>query len=46
MREEAAKVGDTDRMQMWAGQSACLAQAKPAGEVMRQLWDEAQRLLG
>ncbi len=46
MREEAAKAGDTDRMQMWAGQGACLAQAKPAGEVMQQLWDEAQLLLG
>jgi nitronate monooxygenase len=33
-------------MQAWAGQSAGLAKAEPAGEVMRRLWDGAQELLG
>jgi nitronate monooxygenase len=45
MREAAAKAGASDRMQMWAGQSAKLAQAQPAGSLCRQLWDDASRLL-
>src|SRR5271166_3488775 len=45
MREAAAKAGDIDRMQAWAGQSAALARAEPAGDVVRRIWDEAQRLL-
>jgi nitronate monooxygenase len=32
-------------MQAWAGQSAALASAEPAGALMRRLWDEAQALL-
>lgn len=45
MREEAAKAGDPERMQMWAGQAAKLAQAKPAGHLVRELWDEASHFL-
>lgn len=45
MRQAATKIGDIDRMQAWAGQSAALARAVPAGEVVRSLWDEAQVLL-
>jgi nitronate monooxygenase len=45
MREAAAKIGDTDRMQMWAGQAARLAQALPAATVTQQLWEDASRLL-
>ena len=45
MREEAIKNGDTERMQMWCGQAARLAQARPAGEIAQQLWADAQRLL-
>lgn len=45
MREEAAKAGDTERMQMWAGQAARFAQAKPAGAVAQELWEEASRML-
>ena len=37
MRDAATKAGDIDRMQAWAGQSAALAQARPAGEVAREL---------
>jgi nitronate monooxygenase len=45
MRAEAVKVGDVERMQAWAGQSAALARAEPAGEVVRRIWDEGRRLL-
>lgn len=45
MREDAMKVGDVERMQLWAGQSAKLAQGRPAGEVCRELWDRAHRML-
>jgi nitronate monooxygenase len=45
MREAANKANDIDRMQAWAGQSAKLARAAPAAEVIGDLWDGAQRLL-
>jgi nitronate monooxygenase len=45
MREAARKSGDAERMQMWAGQSAQLARAEPAGEIVRQLWDGTLALL-
>jgi len=45
MRDAATRSNDIDRMQAWAGQSAARARAKPAGEVLRILWDEAQSLL-
>jgi nitronate monooxygenase len=45
MREAGTKAGDVDRMQAWAGQSAALTQALPAGDVVRALWDGAQALL-
>jgi nitronate monooxygenase len=45
MRAAAAKSNDIDRMQAWAGQSAALSRAEPAGEVAQTLWDEAQELL-
>lgn len=45
MREAAQKAGDVERMQAWAGQSAALARAEPAGEAVRRLWDEGRRLL-
>jgi nitronate monooxygenase len=32
-------------MQAWAGQAAALAQAEPAGDVVRRLWQGAQALL-
>jgi nitronate monooxygenase len=46
MRSAAAREGDVERMQAWAGQSAALSKAMPADELTRQLWVEAQRLLG
>jgi len=45
MKEAGAAAGDTRRMQMWAGQSAALAKAIPAGELVRQIWRDAQELL-
>jgi len=46
MRAEAARSGDVARMQAWAGQSAALARAEPAGRIVERLWSEAQALLG
>ena len=34
-----------NRMQAWAGQSARLARAEPAGALLQSLWDDAQRFL-
>ncbi len=45
MREAAQKTGDSDRMQLWAGQAAKLAQNQPAGILTQRLWEEASRLL-
>jgi nitronate monooxygenase len=45
MRELGTKTNDIDRIQAWAGQSAALAQARPAAEVAGELWQGAQRLL-
>lgn len=46
MREEAARLGDAERMQMWCGQAARLARGEPAGTYAQRLWDEARELLG
>jgi nitronate monooxygenase len=45
MRAEAQRSGDVQRMQAWAGQSAGMAKAEPAGDVVRRVWDEAQAIL-
>ena len=45
MREAAVKNNDITRMQAWAGQSASMAQARPAAEIVRDLWDGARSLL-
>jgi nitronate monooxygenase len=45
MRERAGKAGDVHRMQVWAGQSAAMARAEPAAEVVRRVWHDAQALL-
>jgi nitronate monooxygenase len=45
MRSAAQKEGDLQRMQAWAGQSASLARAVPAGELLADLWATAQQLL-
>ncbi|MBV8565910.1 MAG: nitronate monooxygenase [Methylobacteriaceae bacterium] len=45
LRELAIKEGDIHRIQAWAGQSAAMARADPAGEVVRRIWQETQALL-
>lgn len=45
MRSAATKADDIARMQAWAGQSAALARAEPAGDIVRRLWDDAKGLL-
>jgi len=45
MRAAAHKAGDVERMQAWAGQSARLARADPAGQVIREIWEGARKLL-
>jgi nitronate monooxygenase len=45
MRDAAVKDNDAERMQAWAGQSASLTKAIPAGEIVRRLWEDAQALL-
>lgn len=46
MRDAAAKSGDIDRMQAWAGQSGGLALARPAGDIARDVWEGARGWLG
>ena len=45
MRAAGSKAGDINRMQAWAGQSAAMARAEPAGDVVRRVWDDAEALL-
>jgi nitronate monooxygenase len=45
MRDAGAVANDIDRIQAWAGQSAALARAEPAGELIQALWDEARTLV-
>jgi nitronate monooxygenase len=45
MREAGQQAGDVHRMQAWAGQSAALARAEPAGDVVARMWQEAEALL-
>ena len=45
MRAEASKESDLDRMQAWAGQSAGLSRAQPAGDLVQALWQDTQQIL-
>jgi len=45
MRAQAVAEGDINRMQAWAGQSARMAEAKPAANIVSDLWRDAQVLL-
>ncbi len=45
LREDALRAGDVGRMQAWAGQSAALARAEPAGAVLARVWEQASALL-
>jgi nitronate monooxygenase len=46
VRAQGNTAGDVNRMQAWAGQSARLARAEPAGQVLHDIWDGARKLLG
>ena len=45
MRNYAQQMSDVQRMQAWAGQSAALARAEPAGELIERIWNDAHALL-
>ena len=45
LRDAGVKNNDIDRMQAWAGQSAALALAMPAADLVAHLWDGARALL-
>ena len=46
MRGVGTKENNIDRIQAWAGQSAALAAAEPAGAIVERSWTGAQALLG
>jgi nitronate monooxygenase len=45
MKAAGAEAGDYHRMQVWAGQSAAMARAVPATELLAGMWNEAQTFL-
>ena len=45
MRTRALRTNSLDGLAAWAGQSAARAQARPAAEVARELWEGARALL-
>jgi nitronate monooxygenase len=45
MKEAGAAAGDHHRMQLWAGQSAAMAKPLPAGDLVKQIWNDARALL-
>jgi nitronate monooxygenase len=45
MRDDARQRNDKDRMQAWAGQSAAMTRAEPAGEFVCRIWRETDALL-
>ncbi|HEX8721867.1 MAG TPA: nitronate monooxygenase [Pyrinomonadaceae bacterium] len=45
LKGAGAAAGDYHRMQVWAGQSAALARGVPAGDLVREIWEQARSLL-
>jgi nitronate monooxygenase len=45
MKAAGAAANDMHRMQLWAGQSAAMAKPIAAGDLVREMWEEAKRLL-
>jgi nitronate monooxygenase len=45
MKQAGAAAGDHHRMQVWAGQSAAMARPVPAGQLFKEMWEEAEGLL-
>ncbi len=45
MRDAAAKGNDIDGMQAWAGQSSAMGRARPAADLVCELWEGARNML-
>lgn len=45
LREAGTAAGDYHRMVVWAGQAAAMARPVPAGELLAEIWSEADALL-
>jgi nitronate monooxygenase len=45
MKQAGAAAGDYHRMQVWAGQSAAMARPIAAGQLVREIWSQAEVLL-
>ena len=45
MRAAGAAANDPHRMQLWAGQAAAMAKPIAAGELVREMWEDAETLL-
>jgi nitronate monooxygenase len=45
MRSVGQRQGDVNRIQAWAGQSAALARAEPAADLVHHIWDSARSLV-
>jgi nitronate monooxygenase len=45
MKAAGAAANDYHRMQVWAGQSAAMARSAPAGDLVREIWEQALALL-
>ena len=45
MRDDAQRVCNIEKLQAWAGQSASLARAEPAADLVRRIWQHATALL-
>ncbi len=45
MRQTGLDTKDIHRMQLWAGQSAAFARRASAGDFVRRIWDQAEKLL-
>lgn len=45
MKQAGAAANDYHRMQVWAGQSAAMAKPIPAGDLLKQIWNQARGFL-
>ncbi len=45
MKDAGATANDYHRMQVWAGQSAAMAKPVPAGDLVREIWAHAQKIM-
>lgn len=45
MKAAGAEANDHHRMQLWAGQSAAMAKPIAAGDLIREMWEEAEGLI-